>query len=56
MVPVAESVAVTEVFETLRFTVKVSSPSASASSLVATVKLFASPAEPVKVSATVFPV
>ena len=56
IVPVAVSVAVTDVSETLRPTVKVSSGSASVSSIVATVKLCVSPAVPVNVSAAVFSV
>ena len=58
IVPVAVSVAVTvtEVPETVRPTVNVSSSSAAVSSVVATVKVFVSPAVPVKVSAVVFSV
>ena len=58
MVPVAVSVAVTldVVPETVRPTVKVSLASTAASSVVATVKLWVSPADPAKVSAVVFSV
>ena len=59
IVPVAVSVAVTvaaEVPETVRFTVNVSSGSTAASSVVATVKVCASPARPAKVSAAAFSV
>ena len=58
IVPVAVSVAATSVAapETSRFTMNVSSGSASASSVVATVNVFVSPAVPVKVSAAVFAV
>ena len=58
IVPVAVSVAVTvtEVPDTLRPTVNVSSDSSSLSSVVATVKLFDSPAFPAKLIPTVFPV
>ena len=58
IVPVAVSVAVTgnDVPETLRRTVNVSSVSAPASSVVATVNVCVSPAVPAKVSAAVFSV
>ena len=58
IVPAAVSVAVTvaEVPETVRPTVNVSSGSTAPSSVVATVKVFASPAVPAKVSAEVFSV
>ena len=58
MVPLAVSVAVTVavVPETVRPTVKVSFGSTSVSSVVDTVKLWVSPAVPVKVSAEVFSV
>ena len=58
IVPVAVSVVVTdsEVPETLRPTVNVSFASWYASSVVATVKVFVSPAVPAKVSAPVFSV
>ena len=58
MVPVAVSVAVTvvDVPETLKPTVKVSSASTTSSSVVATVKVFVSPAVPSNLSAPVFSV
>ena len=58
IVPVAVSVAVTvsEVPETVRLTVNLSFASMSVSSVVATVKVFFSPAVPAKVSAAVFAV
>ena len=58
IVPVAVSVAVTvtEVPDTARPTVKVSSASTTASWVVETVKVSVSPAVPVKVSAEVFSV
>ena len=58
MVPVAVSVAVTAVWvpETATLTVKVSSSSWSASSVVATANVFASPAAPAKASPAVFSV
>ena len=58
MVPVAVSVAVTVVWvpETVRSTVKVSSFSTSASSVVATVKDCVSPRVPMKVMGAVFAV
>ena len=58
IVPVAVSLAVTvsEVPETARPTVNVSSASTSVSSVVATVKLCVSPAVPVKLSPAVFSV
>ena len=56
MVPVAGPVAVTASDpETTRLMVKVSSSSSSSSSVVATVKVFVSPALPAKVMAAVFP-
>ena len=58
IVPVAVSVAVTvaEVPETARLTVNVSSGSTAPSSVVATVKVFASPAVPAKLIPAVFSV
>ena len=58
IVPVAVSVCVTgtEVPETFRFTVNVSSGSTAPSSVVATVKVCVSPAVPAKVRAAVFSV
>ena len=58
IVPVAVSVAVTVavVPETVRLTVNVSSGSSPVSSLVATVKVFRSPAVPANVRAAVFAV
>ena len=58
IVPVAVSVAVTvtDVSETVRPTVKVSAVSATASSVVATVKVCVSPRVPAKASPDVFSV
>ena len=58
IVPVAVSVAPTAacVPETARLTVKVSSASNTSSAVVATVKVFVSPAVPVKLRAAVFAV
>ena len=54
MVPVPVSVEVTPEFETLNPTVKVSSASSTASSVVETMKVLVSPLVPVKLSAVVF--
>ncbi len=53
IVPVAVSVVVIEAFVAVRLTVNVSSGSNAASSVVATVKLFVSPAVPAKSSDSV---
>ena len=55
-VPVSVAVTVTVVPDTVRPSVNVSSPSAKASSIVATVKVCVSPAVPAKVRAAVFSV
>ena len=55
-VPVSVAVTVSVVPDTARLTVNVSSLSTTASSVVATLNVFVSPAVPVKVSAAVFSV